>query len=54
LYTRQVEAFNQAIQQDAEPSASGLDGLRAVQVTVAMVESATTGRAVQIAPLSVE
>jgi 1,5-anhydro-D-fructose reductase (1,5-anhydro-D-mannitol-forming) len=54
LYTRQVEAFNQAIQHDAELSASGLDGLRAVQVTVAMVESAATGRAVQIAPLAVE
>jgi 1,5-anhydro-D-fructose reductase (1,5-anhydro-D-mannitol-forming) len=54
LYTRQVEAFNQAIQRDMEPIASGLDGLRVVQVTVAMVESASTGRAVQIAPLSVE
>jgi 1,5-anhydro-D-fructose reductase (1,5-anhydro-D-mannitol-forming) len=54
LYTRQVEAFNQAIQHDAEPSASGLDGLLAVQVTVATVESAATGRAVQIAPLAVE
>jgi 1,5-anhydro-D-fructose reductase (1,5-anhydro-D-mannitol-forming) len=53
LYTRQVEAFNQAIQQDTDPIASGLDGLRAVQVTVAMVESASTGRAVQIAPLAV-
>jgi 1,5-anhydro-D-fructose reductase (1,5-anhydro-D-mannitol-forming) len=54
LYTRQIEAFHQAIQQHAEPIASGLDGLRAVQVTVAMVESASTGRAVKIAPLSVE
>ena len=54
LYKRQVEAFNEAIQHDAEPIASGLDGLRVVQVTVAMVESASTGRAVKIAPLSVE
>jgi 1,5-anhydro-D-fructose reductase (1,5-anhydro-D-mannitol-forming) len=53
LYTRQVEAFNAAIQHDAEPIASGLDGLRVVQATVAMVESASTGRAVKIAPLSV-
>jgi 1,5-anhydro-D-fructose reductase (1,5-anhydro-D-mannitol-forming) len=54
LYTRQVEAFNQAIQHETEPMASGLDGLRVVQTTVAMVESASTGRAVKIAPLSVE
>jgi 1,5-anhydro-D-fructose reductase (1,5-anhydro-D-mannitol-forming) len=54
LYTRQVEAFNQAIQHDTEPIASGLDGLRVVQATVAMIESASTGRAVKIAPLAVE
>jgi len=54
LYTRQVEAFNKAIQHDTEPIASGLDGLRVVQATMAMVESASTGRTVKIAPLSVE
>jgi len=53
LYTRQVEAFNQAIQHDEEPSASGRDGLHVVQVTRAMIESASTGRTVKIAPLSV-
>jgi predicted dehydrogenase len=54
LYKRQVEAFNEAIQRDTEPLASGLDGLRVVQATVAMVESASTGRAVKIESLSVE
>jgi predicted dehydrogenase len=54
LYTRQIEAFNRAIQHNAEPVASGLDGLKAVQATVAMIESASTGRAVKIEPLSVE
>jgi 1,5-anhydro-D-fructose reductase (1,5-anhydro-D-mannitol-forming) len=54
LYTRQVEAFNEAIQHDTEPIASGLDGLRVVQATVAMIESASTGRAVKIEPLTVE
>jgi predicted dehydrogenase len=54
LYTRQVEAFNEAIQHDTEPLASGLDGLRVVQATVAMVDSASTGRAVKIEPLTVE
>jgi hypothetical protein len=34
LYRRQVEAFNQAIQHDEEPSAAGRDGLHVVQVTV--------------------
>lgn len=53
LYTRQVEAFNQAIQQNEEPSASGRDGLHVVQVTMAMIESASTGRTVKIAPLAV-
>ena len=53
LYTRQVEAFNHAIQHDEEPSASGRDGLHVVQVTMAMIESASTGRTVKIAPLAV-
>jgi predicted dehydrogenase len=54
LYTRQVEAFNHAIEHDEEPSASGRHGLHVVQVTRAMIESAATGRAVKIAPLAVE
>ena len=53
LYTRQVEAFTQAIQHDEEPSASGRDGLHVVQVTMAMIESASAGRTVKIAPLAV-
>lgn len=53
MYTRQVEAFNEAIQKGEEPSASGVDGLRVVQVTVAFVESARTGRRVRLEPLAV-
>ena len=55
-YTRQVETFNQAIPHDAEPSASGRNGLRVVvvQATVAMVESVSTGRGVEITPLVME
>ncbi len=52
-YKLQVEAFNKAIRNDEEPSASGLDGVRVVQATVAMIESATTGRTVKIEPVSV-
>jgi 1,5-anhydro-D-fructose reductase (1,5-anhydro-D-mannitol-forming) len=48
LYTWQVDAFNAAVTNDGEPAASGSDGLRAAQITLAMVESARTGRRVDI------
>ena len=48
LYTWQVNAFNAAVDGDGEPAATGLDGLRAAQITLAMVESASTGRRVDI------
>jgi predicted dehydrogenase len=53
LYKWQVEAFNCAIQQNTEPIASGLDGLRAVQVAEAMIQSASQGRTIKLEPLSV-
>jgi predicted dehydrogenase len=53
LYTRQVEGFYQAIQQHGASIASGLDGLRAVQVTEAMIESVARGRTVKLEPLSI-
>ena len=53
LYVREVEAFNRAIRENQEPPASGLDGLRVVQVTVAMIESATKGKTVKLEPISV-
>jgi 1,5-anhydro-D-fructose reductase (1,5-anhydro-D-mannitol-forming) len=46
LYTGQVDAFNRAVADGAEPAASGKDGLRAAQVTAAMVRSATSGQRV--------
>jgi 1,5-anhydro-D-fructose reductase (1,5-anhydro-D-mannitol-forming) len=48
LYTWQVDAFNDAVEHDGEPAATGLDGLRAAQITLAMVESARTGKRVDI------
>ncbi len=51
LYKRQVESFNQAIEHDGQPLASGLDGLRVTQVTEAVIEAASTGRTVKITPL---
>ena len=52
MYTRQVEAFNRAVQTGSEPNASGMDGLRVVQVTQAFVESAKTGRTIKLTPVN--
>lgn len=48
LYKLQIEAFNRAVQSDEEFRASGVDGLRVVEVTSAIIESAATGRAVKV------
>ena len=46
----QIEGFNLAITHDEELYATGADGLRSVQITEAMVESAKTGRTVKWNP----
>lgn len=48
LYTRQVEAFDAAIQGNGAPLATGLDGLRIVEITLAMIESSRTGRRIAL------
>ncbi len=48
LFKWQTEGFNQAISRDEEPRASGIDGLRSVQVTEAMIESARSRRTVAV------
>jgi predicted dehydrogenase len=48
LYKRQIEEFSTALQNDKEFRASGVDGLRVVEVTSAIIESAATGRAVKV------
>ena len=48
LYKLQIEAFSGAVQRDEEYRASGVDGLRVVEVTSAIIESAATGRAVRV------
>ena len=53
LFTWQTEALNRAIQRDEDPLASGVEGLKVVQVTVAMIESASTRRTVKLEPLPV-
>lgn len=46
---RSVAAFNDAVAHDREPNASGLDGLRSVQLTDAVIRSARDGRLVEVA-----
>ncbi len=53
LYKRQVEAFNRAVENDEDFDASGVDGLRIVQITSAIIEAASTGRSVKINPVHV-
>ena len=53
LYRLQTESFNMAVENDEEFHASGEDGLSSVQVTLAIIESASTGRAVKIEPVTV-
>ena len=45
--------FHRAVRDNDEPAASGLDGLRVVQVTLAMIASARDKRTIRIEPLTV-
>jgi predicted dehydrogenase len=49
----ELDDFHRAIRQDREPAATGLDGLRVVQVTLAMIASAREQRTVRLEPLMV-
>jgi predicted dehydrogenase len=49
----ELDDFHRAIREDHEPAATGLDGLRVVQVTLAMIASARDKRTIQIEPLNV-
>lgn len=48
-YTAEIEAFQRAVLEDREPEASGLDGLRSVEVLDAIVRSNRDGRAISLA-----
>ena len=52
LVKRNIEDFQRAIEEDREPAASGSHGIKLVQLTEGMVESAKTGRTVKLEPLS--
>ena len=47
----QIEGFNKAVSWDEDPRASGVDGLRSVQITDAMIESVRTKRTVRVEPI---
>jgi len=48
LFSTEIEAFNRAIEENTEPLANGIDGLRTDQVSAAMYESARLGKNVKI------
>jgi 1,5-anhydro-D-fructose reductase (1,5-anhydro-D-mannitol-forming) len=52
-FVDELDDFHRAIREDRDPAASGLDGLRVVQVTLAMIDSACGQRTVRIEPLTV-
>ena len=47
-YVAEIEDFQRAVASGREPAATGMDGLRVVEATLAMIESARTGRTVTI------
>jgi pimeloyl-ACP methyl ester carboxylesterase len=47
-YVAEIEDFQRAAATGGQPAATGLDGLRVVEVTLAMIESARTHRSVTI------
>jgi 1,5-anhydro-D-fructose reductase (1,5-anhydro-D-mannitol-forming) len=49
----ELDDFHRAIRENREPAASGLDGLRVVQVALAMIASAREQRTIRIEPLTV-
>jgi len=44
----EIEDFQRAVATGGQPAATGLDGLRVVEVTLAMIESARMRRSVKI------
>ena len=47
-FVDELEDFGEAVEQGREPRATGVDGLKAAQVTAAAIESARTGRTQRI------
>ncbi len=52
-FIAQTEDFQQAVVEDREPAATGVDGLRVVETTLAAIESARSGRIVGVEAVEV-
>lgn len=52
-FIAQTVDFQNAVAEDRDPAATGVDGLRVVETTLAAIESARSGRVVKIEPVSV-
>ncbi len=52
-FIAQMEDFQQSVAENRDPAATGVDGLWVVEITLAMIESARTGRAVKVDPVAV-
>ena len=48
LYLDLVNDFNQAVSEGSDPKATGWDGLKTAQITLAMIESSKTGQTVRL------
>jgi 1,5-anhydro-D-fructose reductase (1,5-anhydro-D-mannitol-forming) len=51
LYKDEVEDFNRCIREGGEPMATGIDGLRAAEISLAMFESGRQGKSIRIGDL---
>ena len=47
-FDRAIAAFQRAVVDDEEPNASGLDGLRSIDLTDALALSAREGRVIEV------
>ena len=52
-FTSQMEQFARAVEEDEIPAATGVDGLRVVEVTLAMIRSAREGRTVKVSAVEI-
>ena len=52
-FIAQTEDFQRAVIEDRDPAATGVDGLRVVEVTLAAIESARTAKIVKIDPVAI-
>ena len=48
LYLDLVDDFNQAVTKGSDPKATGWDGLKTTQITLAMIESSKTGKTIKL------